>query len=127
MVRIKKYVAAFVMSLPCISFANMQELGRKLDNTYITTPNGTCGAYTALARPIINSCNECCGSNWFAGASLLYWNAVSCESNYAYRRTPPGVGPSIKATAHDVHFDWNFGYKILLGYNLAHDLSLIHI
>lgn len=122
MVRIKKYALVFVMcALPCISFANIQELGRKLDNTYITTPNGTCGAYTALARPIINSCNECCGSNWFAGASLLYWNAVSCENNYAYRRTPPGVGLSVKGTGHDVHFDWNFGYRILLGYNLAHD------
>lgn len=121
MVTIKKYVAIFVMSLPCISFANIQELGRKLDNTYITTPNGTCGAYTALARPIINSCNECCGSNWFAGASLLYWNAVSCENNYAYRRTPPAVGPSVRGIGHDVHFDWNFGYRVLLGYNLAHD------
>lgn len=97
------------------------DVGRRLDRIYITTPNGTCGAYLASARPVLNSCNECCGSNWNVGAALLYWQGTTCGSDYAYGKPAPVTNFPIKGTIRDVHGDWNWGFKVNLGYNFNHD------
>ncbi len=135
---IKKYVTiGIVCVLSHIAFANtsIQELQQKLDRTYITTPNGTCGAYTASARPILNSCNQCCGSNWNLGASLLYWQGKTCGTEYAYRRQNTIINDPeneadlingifsfpIKGDISNVASKWNSGFQIALGYNIEHD------
>lgn len=99
----------------------MGELERRINRMYITTPNGTCGAYTASARPTLNSCNQCCGSNWNLGFSLLYWQASTCGTDFAYGKQNPVVSFPAKGSVRDVHSKWNWGYKISLGYNIDHD------
>lgn len=132
----KKNVMLFIVicTLPHISFADsrIEDLEQKIDRTYITTPNGTCGAYTASARPTLNSCNECCGSNWNIGASLLYWQGKTCGTEYAYRKQqanleidfePQDVPLSLptKGDIYTVDSQWNWGFKVALGYNINHD------
>lgn len=99
----------------------MGEVGKRIDRIYITTPNGTCGAYTASARPTLNSCGECCGSNWNIGASLLYWQGGTCGTDYAYGKQNPVLEFPSKGSVKDVHSKWNFGFKVSLGYNINHD------
>lgn len=99
----------------------MGELERRINRMYITTPNGTCGAYTASARPTLNSCNQCCGSNWNLGFSLLYWQANTCGTDYAYSKQNPALQFPYKGNLSDVHSKWNWGYKVALGYNIDHD------
>lgn len=99
----------------------MGELERRINRMYITTPNGTCGAYTASARPTLNSCNQCCGSNWNLGFSLLYWQASTCGTDFAYGKQNPVVSFPVKGSVRDVHSKWNWGYKVSLGYNIDHD------
>lgn len=120
--------------LPHISFADcrIDDLQQKIERTYITTPNGTCGAYTASARPTLNSCNECCGSNWNIGASLLYWQGKTCANEYAYGKQhtnleieyePQDVPLSLptKGNLYNVDSQWNYGFKVVVGYNINHD------
>ena len=99
----------------------MGELEKRLNRMYITTPNGTCGAYTASARPTLNSCNQCCGSNWNLGLSLLYWQAGTCGTDFAYGKQNPVTSFPAKGSVRDVHSKWNWGYKVSLGYNIEHD------
>lgn len=132
----KKNVMPFIIicTLPHISFADdrIDDLQQKIDRTYITTPNGTCGAYTASARPTLNSCNECCGSNWNIGASLLYWQGKTCATEYAYGKQhvnleieyePQDVPLSLptKGNIYNVDSQWNYGFKVAIGYNFNHD------
>lgn len=122
---IKKGIAMLALvTLSHVTYAAGTEMGdviKKIDRIYITTPNGTCGAYTASARPTLNSCNECCGSNWNAGASLLYWQGGTCGTDYAYEKQKPVLEFPVKGRVKDVHCKWNLGFKLALGYNINHD------
>lgn len=111
--------------LPHISFADcrINDLQEKIEPTYITTPNGTCGAYTASARPTLNSCNECCESNWNIGASLLYWQGKTCANKYAYGKQHTNLeieyelqdvplSLPTKGNLYNVDSQWNYGFKV---------------
>lgn len=98
---------------------------QRIDCTYITTPNGTCGAYTASACLTLNSCDECCGSNSNIGASILYWQGKTCVTEYAYGRQKTNIEiyyepqnhpfslPS-KGNMHNVDCICNWGFKVAL-------------
>jgi len=125
--RIKKGVAIFIIAtLSRVAFAEdvedrLSEVERRLDRIYIVTPNGTCGATTGLARPIINSCNSCCGSNWFIEASVIYWHAKVGGSEYAYTKQNPVSSFPVKGRVKSMDFKWDWGFKADIGYNFAHD------
>ncbi|GAB4186772.1 MAG: hypothetical protein Tsb0015_04810 [Simkaniaceae bacterium] len=97
------------------------EIERKLDQVYITTPNGTCGANTAIGRPVLNSCDACCGSGWFVELSAIYWHAKVGGSDYAYTDQDPAGDFPIKGRMKDMDFHWDWGVKAGLGYNFEHD------
>ncbi|GAB4194339.1 MAG: hypothetical protein Tsb0015_17310 [Simkaniaceae bacterium] len=99
----------------------LSEVERKLDQVYITTPNGTCGANTAIGRPVLNSCDACCGSGWFVELSAIYWHAKVGGSDYAYTDQDPAGDFPVKGRMKDMDFHWDWGVKAGLGYNFEHD------
>ena len=66
------------------SSSGLGELQKQMDRIFFVSPNGTCGATTAIARPILeNDCNQCCTS-WFLQFSILYWKARVNGTDFAY-------------------------------------------
>lgn len=103
--------------------SGMSELEKQMDQVRIMTPNDTCGANTALARPILNADCGCCGANFFLSASALYWHPKVAGTEFAYSITNfnPGTVVPMKGCLTSIDFRWNWGLRAGLGYNFAHD------
>ena len=110
-----------IASAAADSDSRFGELQRRLDQIYFISPNGTCGATTAIARPILeNDCNQCCTS-WFLKISILYWNAKVNGTDFAYSTSNSNGQFPINGRLKEMEFNWDWGLKAALGYNLPHD------
>ncbi|GAB4186797.1 MAG: hypothetical protein Tsb0015_04860 [Simkaniaceae bacterium] len=95
--------------------SRVTELERQMSQVRIVTPNGTCGANTALANPILDECGECC-SSWFVEGSVLLWHPKVGGTEFAYTDQDPQARLKIKGKTKDMDFDWDWGFKIAVGY-----------
>lgn len=123
---ITKLCLSLALGTPIIASAadsnsGLGELQRRLDQIYFMSPNGTCGATTAIASPILEKeCNQCCG-NWFLQLSLLYWHAKVNGTDFGYSIANSNGQFAISGRLKEMEFDWDWGLKAGLGYNLTHD------
>ncbi|GAB4186792.1 MAG: hypothetical protein Tsb0015_04850 [Simkaniaceae bacterium] len=101
--------------------SRIAELERQMEQVRVVTPNGTCGANTALARPVLDEECGCCGSNFFVELSAIYWHPKVGGTEFAYTdQDPTGTFP-IKGDVKDMDFSWEWGLKAGIGYNFVHD------
>ncbi len=111
---------ALMASASAFAAADMEsrvaELERQMSQVRIVTPNGTCGANTALANPILDDCDECC-SSWFVEASILSWHPKVGGTEFAYTDQSPKASLKIKGNVKDMDFSWDWGFKALVGYS----------
>lgn len=72
------------------------------------------GMPNVSARPTIDS------NNWFLFADATLWHAgeEGTEWAIANKNITTAIGSQ---HFHQVHFDWNWGFKVGLGYNMDHD------
>lgn len=59
-------------------------------------------------------------AGFFTYASALYWQAEEDGLSYAVK-SPSSVRLAPKASVKNPHFDWDFGFRVGLGYRVAHD------
>ncbi|GAB4186788.1 MAG: hypothetical protein Tsb0015_04840 [Simkaniaceae bacterium] len=97
------------------------ELENQMQQVRVVTPNGTCGANTALARPVLDECGECCGTGAFVQLSALYWHPKVGGTEFAYTDQDPQAQLPIKGQVKDMDFDWSWGLKAQIGYNSSND------
>lgn len=110
-----------IASAAADSDSRFGELQRRLDQIYFMSPNGTCGATTAIARPILeNDCDQCC-TNWFLQIAILSWNAKVNGTDFAYSIANSNAQFPISGRLKEMEFDWDWGLKAAIGYNLPHD------
>ncbi len=116
--------------LTTVSFGNIfaediesrvSELEQQMEQVRVITPNGTCGANTALARPILDEECGCCGSNFFVELSAIYWHPKVGGTEFAYTDQSPNATFPIKGDVKDMDFSWEWGLKAGVGYNFAYD------
>lgn len=115
----------------CDIESRVEELERQVRQLRVVTPNETCGANTALARPILDVECGCCGSNFFVEASILYWCPRVSGTEFASGSlvVSPILSPqgreaqkgSLKGCIKSIDLDWNWGFKVGFGYNLPCD------
>lgn len=123
---ITKLCLSLALGTPIIASAadsdsRFGELQRRLDQIYFMSPNGTCGATTAIARPILeNGCDQCC-TNWFLQLSILYWRAKVNGTDFAYSIANSNAQFPMSGRLKGMEFDWDWGLKADIGYNLPHD------
>lgn len=121
--KIKLLIPTIMFCLTTLYADKLVELENQMEQLRIVTPNETCGANTALARPILDPECGCCGANLFVSASILYWHPKVYGTEFAYEVTnfdPVTVVP-MKGCLKSIDFRWSWGLKAGLGYNIAHD------
>lgn len=134
----KKFFLILTLQLSCTAVysvshleCRIEELERQVQQLRVVTPNETCGANTALARPILDIECGCCGSNFFVESSVLYWHAKVSGTEFASgtlaiktvldpSEVEVNIG-SVKGCLQSIDLCWNWGFKIGLGYNLPYD------
>lgn len=121
--KIKLLIPTIMFCLTTLYADRLVELENQMEQLRIITPNETCGANTALARPVLDPECGCCGVNLFASASLLYWHPKVSGTEFAYGVTnfDPAVVTPLKGCLKSIDFRWNWGLKVGLGYNIGHD------
>ncbi len=75
---------------------------------------GSSGMINPPGRPQVRN-----GADLFIFADWLLWNAHEDGLAYAVKSEAPIT--LIDAHAKDVHFNWNFGFRVGAGYNMCHD------
>lgn len=117
--KISFVAAAFITSHGALSATEMEDkvmqLEGQMQQVHTTTAIGTCGARTALARAEVD------GQGWFITADVLYWQARVCGTEYAYSDDGPSANYPIKGDTKTASFDWEWGLRVGLGYNLDYD------
>ncbi len=79
------------------------------------TPNRTHGATTAPASP------QLMGTGWYVGLDVLYWTSKVGGTEFTYSAGGvPGALP-LDGEVHDIDFDWDWGFRVGLGYIFEHD------
>jgi hypothetical protein len=76
---------------------------------------GACGMINPPARPQVKD-----GADLFVFGELLYWNAHEEGLPVAVLQKGSTVNLS-KAQVKNVSHDWDFGFRVGLGYNMPHD------
>lgn len=126
----KKHLSLFCMSLltTTIAYGGMEEriesLEREMQEISTRTPQDTFGAKFTSARPDVD------GEKAFFTFDILYWHPKVGGTEFAYSYQPeivsvPGGGVSVRpakrGTIKENEFDWEWGLKVGLGYNVPHD------
>lgn len=78
------------------------------------TAKGTVGAKMATARPLID------GYGFFVTADLLFWQLREMGTQYVIKSKDPSTAP-VHGNSKQVHFNWDFGFRVGGGYNFEHD------
>jgi hypothetical protein len=124
-----KKISVFVVSLTAVFTtaiaadveSRLTELENQMKQSCTTTPMGTFGATTASARPDLPD-----GYNYFITADVLYWHARVGGTEFAYTDNDSLAHFPIKGRVKDMKFDWDWGFRVGLGYNFQHDGWDIH-
>ncbi|MGL4347846.1 MAG: Lpg1974 family pore-forming outer membrane protein [Chlamydiales bacterium] len=120
---VKILLGSALLSQGIFAELRLSDLNRQMQQVRIVTPNETCGATTALARPILDECDGCCGNNWWAEIGALYLHPKVAGTEYAYIAdsvTSPCGGSNCSPIRY-VDFKWDWGLKVGIGYNFQHD------
>jgi len=130
----KNIPVALALAATSVAFGAMStnervaQLEQEMQCVYLNSINDTCGAQTALARPMVKG--DCrCGMGWFAEFDILYWHSYIGGTEFAYTDNSPalipgmtdGTGFPVKGRTKDVDMDMEWGFKAALGYNFEHD------
>ena len=97
------------MDLDC----RVTQLENQMQQVRTETAMGTYGPKTASARPEIN------GYGWLFAFDVLYWHPKVEGTEFAYTRQSNSM--PMKGKIKDLQFNWNWGLRFGLGYNISHD------
>lgn len=92
----------------------LERLEKQMDQVRTETAIGNYGAKTASARAAPN------GIGFYVMADLLYWRAKFGGSEYAMSDSNSSSLPK-SSNLLKVDLDWNFGFKVGVGYHFDHD------
>lgn len=95
--------------------SRVTQLENQMQQVRTETAMGTYGAQTATARAEVD------GYGWFITADLLYWHAKVGGTEYAYTDQDPTASLPIRGRTKDIDFEWDWGFRVGLGYNFKHD------
>ncbi len=95
--------------------ARVSQLENQMKQVRTETAMGTYGAQTATARAEVD------GFGWFITADVLYWHAKVGGTEFAYTDADTNSSLPIRGRVKDVDFEWDWGFRVGLGYNLKHD------
>ncbi|MEM7174697.1 MAG: Lpg1974 family pore-forming outer membrane protein [Chlamydiota bacterium] len=96
--------------------SRVTQLENQMQQVRTKTPMGTYGAKTASARPNISGCY-----GWFLTADVLVWHPKLGGTDYVYKANGLNAEIPLKAEAKGVNFDWDWGFRVGIGYNFKHD------
>ncbi|GAB4186776.1 MAG: hypothetical protein Tsb0015_04820 [Simkaniaceae bacterium] len=123
----QRKMVALLLGSACMSqiaFADtesrLSDLERQMEQIRVVTPNETCGVKTALARPLLDECDGCCGDSWWINIAPIFWHAKAGGTQYAYTDSS-NVNTLDKGRIKKIDFQWDWGIKAGLGHNFAHD------
>lgn len=112
-------IASLVTSSAAFAAIDMDSRVTQLENQMsqvrTETAMGTYGANTATARAEVD------GYGWFFTADVLYWHAKVGGTEYAYTDQDPVASLPISGRSKDIDFEWDWGFRVGLGYNFEHD------
>ncbi len=119
---VRKALTLFLFIAASQSFADILDsrvsaLESRMTAIKNDTVKKTTGAKMASASPLID------GYGFFATADLLIWHLKEGGSDYAISSKGPlnqNLLPG-RGKAEHSHFDWDFGFRTGVGYNLEHD------
>ena len=120
---VKILLGSALLSQGVFAELRLGDLHKQMQQVRIVTPNETCGATTALARPILDECDGCCGNNWWVELGVLYLHPKVAGTEYAYivDSGTSSCDSSNCSPIRYVDFKWDWGIKVGLGYNFQHD------
>ena len=95
--------------------SRVSQLENQMSQVRTETAMGTYGANTATARAEVD------GQGWFFTADVLYWHAKVGGTEYAYSDQDPVASLPISGRSKDIDFEWDWGFRVGLGYNFEHD------
>jgi len=95
--------------------SRVSQLENQMQQVRTETAMGTYGAQTATARPEVD------GRGWFLTLDVLYWHAKVGGTEFAYSDNDPAATLPIRGRTKDIDFEWDWGFRVGLGYNFAHD------
>lgn len=95
--------------------SRVSQLESQMQQVRTETAMGTYGAQTATARPEVD------GRGWFLTLDILYWHAKVGGTEFAYSDNDPAATLPIRGRTKDIDFEWDWGVRVGLGYNFAHD------
>lgn len=120
---VKILLGSVLLSQGIFAELRLGDLQKQMQQVRIITPNETCGATTALARPILDECDGCCGNNWWGEIGVLYLHPKVGGTEYAYiinDTVSPCSGVDCSPLRY-IDFKWDWGLKVGLGYNFQYD------
>ncbi|MEM8727998.1 MAG: Lpg1974 family pore-forming outer membrane protein [Chlamydiota bacterium] len=114
-------IAIGSLVVPSAAFAAMDmdsritQLENQMQQVRTETAMGTCGAKRASARPEVE------GYGWSFTFDALYWRTKVGGTEFAYTNQSPKNQFPMEGRAKDIDFKWNWGIRVGLGRNFAHD------
>lgn len=120
---VKILLGSALLSQGVFAELRLGDLQKQIQQVRIVTPNETCGATTALARPILDECDGCCGNNWWAeiGAVYLHPKVGGTEYAYIFNSEMSDCNRADCTPIRQIDFKWDWGLKVGIGYNFLHD------
>jgi hypothetical protein len=117
--KISSAVVALAVSSAAFAALDMEsrvtQLEKQMQQVRTETPADTFGAKTALGRPAVD------GHGFFVTLNALYWQPKTGGTEYAYTdQDTQGAYPR-KGRVKTMDFDWDYGFRVGVGYNLDHD------
>jgi hypothetical protein len=110
--------AASLVAFTSLVNADENAQMRNLENrvSALEQRKGSNGMINPPARPEVKD-----GYNFFVTADLLYWNYHVDGVPYCIESRSTAGNRIVDGTVENAHFDWDWGFKVGLGYNMAHD------
>ncbi|GAB4186782.1 MAG: hypothetical protein Tsb0015_04830 [Simkaniaceae bacterium] len=128
---LEKFFSLILSALPISSPAavenpeslseKVERLEKKIEEISVLTAGETCGANTALARPILDACDPCdCRKNWFFTLSGIVWHAKVGGTEFAYSSTSPSLSLPLIGRTKKMDLEWDLGLQGGIGYQFHH-------
>lgn len=90
-------------------------LEQQMKQVRTETASGTYGAKTASARPEVD------GAGFFINVDVLLWHVKLGGTEYCYTDQDPSAELPVQGRLRENEFDWDWGFRVGLGYNFEHD------
>ena len=93
----------------------VSQLEQQMKQVRTETAMGTYGATTAPARPAVD------GHGFKFAFDILYWHTRMGGTEFAYTNDSECSTMPITGELAEINFDWDWGFRVGLGYNFEHD------